>query len=325
MKILITGGSGFIGTNLAQYYLDLGFEISNVDIRSPKNVNHVPFWQDVDILNFDHFRNALEGFIPDYVIHLAARTDLDETKDIDGYKVNIQGVRNLMEICKEFKSINRVVIASSMLVCKLGYIPSNIDDYLPSTLYGESKVLTEKITKEYEEINWVLVRPTSIWGPWFGAPYNGFFKLVRSGRYLNLSRKNAAIKTYGYVQNTCRQIHALMLSNNTDVRHNYFYLGDNPPINISDWANFICELELKRKPLIAPIILLKCAAKIGDIFKKLGINFPMTSFRFSNMTTDHILNLDRTNHILEEQNILGLELDLKKNTRDTLKWLNTNN
>ena len=71
-----------------------------------------------------------------------------------------------MNISIGLNELKKIIIASSMLVCELGYSPKNFNDYKPNTLYGESKVLTEKIVKKFKN-SWTIVRPTSIWGPWF--------------------------------------------------------------------------------------------------------------------------------------------------------------
>ena len=64
------------------------------------------------------------------------------------------------------------LITSSQLVCRPGYVPKNYEDYAPHTLYGQSKVQTELITRAWKgaPCPWTLIRPTSIWGPWFHIP-----------------------------------------------------------------------------------------------------------------------------------------------------------
>ena len=256
-------------------------------------------------------------------MHLAARTDLNERKNILGYQVNILGVENLMNICADLKSLQRVVVASSMLVCKLGYYPVDFNDYSPDNLYGESKVQTEIITKKYS-FDWVIVRPTSIWGPWFGEPYKNFFDLVLNGFYFNIPAKNSSTKTYGFVGNTCKQIHALMINNHKSIKHNYFYLGDLSPINITDWAIRIRKLNHQFKPLILPKLLLKFVSIFGDILKsKLRFNkFPMNSFRFNNMTNDNIIDdLKRTVEVTK----IGEHTNLDEEIIITLNWLKKQN
>ena len=323
-RVLVTGGSGFIGTNFISMIEKKGFEIMNIDFNKPRNNDQINYWKEVDICDYELLNNCISGFNPNYIVHLAARTDLDEKKNIDGYSANTVGVRNLMKICSELKGLTRIVVASSMLVCKSGYFPENGNDYCPNTIYGESKVITEKIVKEYDALDWILVRPTSIWGPWFGAPYNNFFRLVMNSKYVNLNHKRAAIKTYGFVYNTCDQIFSIMMSQDKNIRHDYFYLGDAIPINISDWANLISDCVNKKRPYVVPSAFLKLAGWGGDIFQSLGINFPMSSFRFNNMTTNHIIDLRKTMIILEQNNYNDSQNDLCVNTIETINWLNKN-
>ena len=319
MKVVITGGSGFIGTNLIEYLSLHNFEIINYDINIPKNFLHTAFWKKVDLLDKNLLKYELTKDQPEYIIHLAARTDLNETENISGYDINISGVENLMSASIELPRLNRIIIASSMLVCKLGYQPKNFDDYQPNNLYGESKVLTEKIVKEYNN-NWVIIRPTSIWGPWFGAPYFNFFKLVINGLYFNIPEKKASTKTYGYVQNSCSQIYSIMIAKHEDVIHKYFYIGDEQPINITIWSNLIRSEINKPKLITLPVEILKIGSCIGDFLQSNFSfkGFPLNTFRYKNMTTDNIINnINETNSLLINNDLINLEEGIKK----TITWI----
>ena len=321
-KVLVTGGSGFIGTNMIDLLLRYNFEIVNYDINKPRCNDQLLYWVQVDLLDKERLNAQILIDSPDFIIHFAARTDLNENKSIDGYMVNIEGVRNLMECSKLVKNLQRIMIASSMLVCKLGYSPESFDDYMPNSLYGESKVITEKIVKEYD-IDWVIVRPTSIWGPWFAEPYRNFFDLVIKGIYFNIPARHSSTKTYGFVENSCEQIYRLMLSEKATVSHNYFYLGDLEPINISSWAVTIRLLNNQSKPFTFNRWLLRIAAHFGDLLKLIfGINkFPMNSFRYKNMTNDNVIqDLKRTIDITQ----IGEKCNLDDQTAKTLNWLKTN-
>lgn len=324
-KIVVTGGSGFIGTNFINILIKQGnFKILNYDISKPKIEEHLLFWKNIDICNKEILIENLIIDSPDYIVHLAARTDLNEKINIDGYKSNILGVTNIMEGAKILNTLNRIIIASSMLVCKLGYSPKGFDDYYPNSLYGESKVLTEKIVKKYK-LKWVIVRPTSIWGPWFGEPYKNFFNLVIKGAYFNIPAKYASTKTYGFVENTCKQILCILThENEAEVIQNYFYLGDITPINITNWAIRIRKLNNQFSPIILPKVVLKFAAKFGDFLtNKFGlIYFPMNSFRYNNMTNNNVIqDLNRTVELTK----IGLETKLDEEIMITLKWLKSNN
>ncbi|GAB6120627.1 NAD-dependent epimerase/dehydratase family protein [Dysgonomonas termitidis] len=313
-KIIITGGSGFIGTNLIDNFLKKGSAILSLDMFEPKKTEHIPFFRKIDICNYYELESAILDFTPDYVIHLAARTDLNG-KTLEDYNANILGVENLIKVLKKVETLKRVIFTSSMYVCNPGYIPDGDNDYHSHTVYGESKVLTEKIIKESDpEYCWSIIRPTSIWGPYFGEPYNLFFNIVLSRKYFHMGDK-ACSKTYGYIDNTIYQIESILTANEEIVNKKVFYLGDYIPYNITEWANEIASEAGFKIPRI-PYFLFKCGGLFGDFVKLFGVKFPMTSFRLKNMTTDNIHNLEPIREIAP-----NLPVERAEGVKRTIKWI----
>jgi nucleoside-diphosphate-sugar epimerase len=181
-------------------------------------------------------------------------------------------------------------------------------------LYGESKVKGELLVKKITDsiFKWVIIRPTSIWGPWFGIPYIDFFNIVCNGKYFDFGR--TCSKTYGYVENVVFQIEMILQSDNANFKT--LYLGDNPPIQISQWANEISLEFGKRSIKKIPFVVIKAASIFGDILSKFSIRFPISSFRLSNMTTNNILPLDEIYEIANDLPVSRLE-----GTRKTIDWL----
>lgn len=313
-RILITGGSGFIGTNLVKHLLEEGYEVLNVDIVSPKIEQQSKCWKRVDICNFEQLQEAVNTFQPDYLVNLAARTDLNGETLAD-YDAEIGGVDNVLDAIEQVDSVKRAIFASSMYVCEPGYMPKDFDDYAPHTIYGEAKVLTEKKVKQRNpQYTWSIIRPTSIWGPWFGEPYNNFFQIVRKHLYFHMG-KRACNKTYGYVDNTVYQIMSILHADDEKVNRRVFYLGDYEPYNITEWANEVAHEFGVCIPRI-PYFLFVIAAKFGDLLKKIGVSFPMTSFRLHNMTTDNVHNLTPIQAIAPD-----LPVSRKEGTRRTVGWM----
>lgn len=316
-KVLVTGGSGFIGTNLVQYFLDLEMKVLNYDIEPPRNVLHAECWHRADILDKTVLVNLVREFDPDYIFHLAARTDLNGDH-IEDYPANIEGVSNMVEAAKGAPSLKRVVFASSMLVCKLGYQPATDTDYMPSTPYGESKVAGEKIvrTEAGSAFAWLIVRPTSIWGPWFDVPYKKFFTAVRKGYYFH-PRGLEVMRSYGFVLNATYELAKLASCSREAVPSKTFYLADYVPIELKTWGEMIQKAFNSRRITDVPIAVFSVAAGIGDFLKRLGYSDPpMSSFRFSNMRTNAVFEMEEMKSLCGE-----LPYSTNEGVQLTVDWM----
>ena len=318
IKLLITGGSGFIGTNLINHLLKLKeYILLSIDVNQPKIEEHKHLWKLVDICDVTLLKKTIKEFQPDYVIHLAARTDL-LGKELLSYNANIGGVINLLDALEEVPNLKRAIFASSMYVCEPGYMPKDSEDYAPHTLYGESKVKTEKIIKSRNpQYIWSIFRPTSIWGPWFGEPYDKFFRIVLNRMYFHMGRR-ACKKTYGYIDNTICQIMSILQAPEEKVMRKVFYLGDYEPYDITVWANEIAKCAGIKIPNI-PYFLFVMAGWFGDFLKLFGIAFPMTSFRLKNMTTDNVHNLDPIRELAP-----NLPTSRQEGNKRTIEWIRSN-
>lgn len=290
MKILVTGGSGFIGSNFINLLQSKGADVLNVDLVNNNNCNT----KICDVRDSISFSAIVNKYSPRYIVHLAARTDLDGNQLTD-YDTNILGVEVVCEASLSCSSVKKTIFASSMLVCQVGYVPKNICDFNATTLYGQSKVEGEHIVRKlYSGGNYAIFRPTSIWGPGFKEPYRNFFDMVLSGRYFDM--QSSVGKTYGYIENSVNQIYNLMLSNE-DYSKELIYIGDEKVYNISEWALKIAHFSNIKKPYSLPMFMFYFAAKFGDMLSIFNIRFPLTSFRLKNMTTENLLDCSLANEL----------------------------
>ena len=315
-RVLVTGGSGFIGTNIIDFYLEAGIDILNVDHSPPRKQEHASVWKQAELLDRTSLRDAVSAFAPTHVLHMAARTDLLGRR-LAEYSANTSGVENLIAALADVKSLERVVLASSRMVCEIGYQPRSENDYCPTTVYGESKVETERIIRaQAGGLPWTIVRPSSIWGPWFDVPYKDFFLSIARGRYFHLGRRRVR-KSFGFVGNSVHQLHRLMLAPLGRIHGRTLYLADYPPLEVRDWAEEI-RGQMDARPIrTAPYPALKAAALTGDVLQRLGRqHVPLTSFRLDNLLTEMVYDLDP----LEE--IVGpLPHSLAEGTARTVAWL----
>lgn len=321
-RYLVTGGSGFIGTNMVADLLARKLPVLSIDIKEPQCPDHRTVFEHVDIREADDFRDIFDRFQPTHVIHLAARTDLDEKTDIEGYAANTRGVENLVRLLSESETVERCIFASSKLVCRNGYTPKSDDDYCPNTLYGQSKMIGEKIVKSATDMNcqWCIVRPTSIWGPWFDIPYRGFFLLVIRGWYFHPGDINPP-RSFGYVGNCIYQLNKLLEAPSEKFCGKVFFVSDYEQYRSREWADLIAVRSRGRKVRTVPTALIRLAARGGDVLKCCGVrNPPITSFRLDNMS------MDTAQVPLEPmKDITGsLPFSLEQGVDETLKWLREN-
>jgi nucleoside-diphosphate-sugar epimerase len=321
LRVIVTGGSGFIGTNLIEYLAANGDDILNLDIVAPRNSKQTSYWKHVDLCDAVKLREAIHHFLPEVIFHLGARTDLDGLA-ISDYAANTTGVENLIAGISDLSSLQRIIFASSRLVCRIGYQPENEFDYCPTTTYGESKVLGEKIVRESSSripCPWIIVRPTSIWGPWFDVPYKTFFLTIFNGKYFHPGEVNIQ-KSFGFVGNTVYQLHCLSNVPLGEYVKGTIYLGDYPAIDVEEMANKIQSTLGVAKIKRMNLQFLRVAAVAGDILKRIGWkNPPLTSFRLNNLLTQMIYDLSPLQTLVGE-----LPFTMSQGVDSTVDWMRQN-
>lgn len=285
MRILVTGAAGFIGQHLTKNLIAKGHEVIGLDRKE------VPAQDGLHVMRLDLLDEAataacMRSMCPEAVLHLAARTDLGEKHDLSQYRDNIDAVDSLVSAIQHAPSIRRWVCTSSQLVNQVGRYPKCDTDYSPNTLYGESKVRTEKIVRSRDGGGrvWTIVRPTTIWGPGMNAHYLRFFAMIRDGRYFHVGR-GPTLKSYGYVGNTAEQYAAILEAPDHRIHGRTFYMADYEPLAIEGWAEaFRRHLNAPRIRTIAPLVA-TTVARVGDVISLVRPSFPFTTFRLRNVLT----------------------------------------
>ena len=320
IKFCITGGSGFIGTTAMNWALSK-YETINFDIRPPKILEHQDHWKFIDIRDAHSFTEALIEFQPTHILHLAAVTGMD-IHDMSFFDANTKGVANLIRATQKLSSLQRILFTSSLLVCPNGYVPSSDTEYDPPNLYGESKVIGEKLVRDSKmPCSWIIVRPTSIWGPWFEHSYSTFFKVIDRGWYVQPGQQ-PIIKPLSFVGNTVHMMEHLLLHPDGQVDGQTYYLGDYPEHSIQEWADMIRnQIGRSGKTPVFPISVLYLMGILGDTLKKLGWpDPPITTFRLKNMLTGAHYPIEKTKTTVGQ-----LPFSMEDGVHKTLEWMREQN
>lgn len=174
MKILVTGGAGFIGSHLVDRLIENGHTVSVVDNLSTgriENLNSAAKFYNLDIRSND-LQSIFDIERPDFVSHHAAQIDVRRSVDDPLYdaEVNIQGTVNVMECCRR-SEVKKIVFASSG-GCVYGepeYLP--VDEKHPTkpvTPYGLAKSVAEHYLTLYGQlygVKSVSLRYGNVYGP----------------------------------------------------------------------------------------------------------------------------------------------------------------
>jgi len=318
VKVLITGGSGFIGTNAVEFALGAGHEVLNLDIAEPKQPRHRAYWRKTDLRDQSDVEEAVTAFEPTHSLHLGAQTGM-EAPNLEYFSANTDGTAHLVAVLAKCASMQGLLVTSSLLVCRNGYLPKSDTDYCPPNFYGESKMRTEKIVRDASPLpfGWAIVRPTSVWGPWFEGPYWTFFRTVANGYYMHPGAATI-VKPLTYVGNTVYAMFNILQAANGPAAGQTFYIADYPDRPVREWAELIQKETGGPKVRTAPIWLMRLIATAGDLLKMTRIwpEPPLTNFRLSNMLTGSHYPSEKTEAVVG-----SLPFSLEAGVRETVDWM----
>ena len=166
MKVLVTGGSGLIGSTIVKQLLDANHEVGIFDIKQTKHDNCNFF--EGDITDSERTKEVVKDH--DVVIHLAATLGVinTETNPVKTLDTNMGGTRNVLEGCK-VHGIKKVIFSSSSEVYgEPTKIPINEKDKpIPITTYGIAKFAAEEYIKAYSrnfDLDYTIFRLFNVYG-----------------------------------------------------------------------------------------------------------------------------------------------------------------
>jgi len=183
MRVLVTGGAGFLGINMIRKLLENGIkdivvlDIADFDYPERERV----LFLEGDIRDPSKVKQAMQGV--NHVIHTAAALPLYSKKDI--ITTDVHGTRNLLETAKDQK-VERFIHVSSTAVYGIpDHHPIYEDDKLEGVgPYGEAKVMAEKICLEFRSKGMVVpvIRPKSFIGPERLGVFALFYDWAKDGK-----------------------------------------------------------------------------------------------------------------------------------------------
>ena len=275
MKILVTGGAGFIGSHIAEYLVRRGDDVTVLDnliTGSKENLTKIS-----DKINFvngdirDH--KLLEKLVSDTtgVFHEAALASVQQSFSMkDEYiDVNVAGTENIFKLAKEY-GFKIVYASSSSVYGNPKKIPVKEDDERkPINPYAKTKLDGEDLAKKYSEIGVKVIglRYFNVFGKRQSKEYAGVIKLflqrIQQKKSPKINGDGLQTRDFVHIDDVVK---ANVLAMDSDINHRFLNVGSGLPTSVLDLANLIIEVSgLPLEPIHGPELSGDVKATQSDI------------------------------------------------------------
>jgi GlcNAc-P-P-Und epimerase len=312
-KILITGGSGFIGRYFVEKFPS--DEVILFDIRKPDYNSHAIYVQG-DIRKAEDIERVMPGV--DLLIHLAAMHHDFGIADEEYFSTNTEGAKLLAEAAQKH-NVPKIINFSSVAVYgNLGNPGPTTEDTTPApqSAYGKSKLQAEGIFKEWAEKSngrLVIVRSTVVFGAWNLANVLNLIKAIDKGMYFHVG-DGKSIKALAYVENIVDA--ALFALNHESLGTCLFNYVDYPSMTNREIANMQAGMLGKKINIYVPLWLAMFLAMPFDIAIALsGKNMSISSKRVKKFCT-------QTNHGAQKIREMGFipRVSVQDGMQKMIRW-----
>ncbi len=270
MHFAVTGGAGFVGSNLVKLLVEEGHKITVIDnLHKGKKdnlasvINKIEF-QKIDIRDYESIRKILKNI--DGVFHQAALTVVQDSfsRPEEYFDVNVRGTENIFKLANENKF--KVVYASSSSVYghKLETPITEDAERNPINPYGNAKLEDEYLVEKYSKLNTEIIglRYFNIFGKGQTLEYAGvitkFLDRIKEGKPPIIFGSGSQIRDFIHVSDVAKANLMAMNSNSTNLLVN---IGGGTAISILELAKMMIDIAgLKMEPIFTD-------AHEGDIEK----------------------------------------------------------
>ena len=271
MRVLVTGGAGFIGKYLVKSLLEKGDSVTIFDDFSNSTKTSISFLIKMgakviegDITNIQDLQNAIKDH--EIVIHLAAKISVSEsiTNPSETFRINVDGTNNVLNACKK-NHVKKLIISSSAAVygeSSQGIKLTEESVMNPISPYGESKMKMEQNVKEFaskHNMDYVILRFFNIYGigqsPEYAGVITKFIKRIIKKEPLQIFGDGLQTRDFVAISDIIKSIHNASAYNKSGI----FNIASGKTITIKELAEQMISLSGKKLEIIF------LAEKQGDI------------------------------------------------------------
>ena len=275
MKYVVTGGAGFIGSNIVKKLVSRGDNVTVIDNLNTGKENNLSTVRDKivflkdSIQNVDLLEKETENI--DGIFHQAALASIQDSylKPDEYHSVNVNGTENILKLAQ--KNNFKIVYASSSSVYgNPKKIPIKEEDSKnPINPYAETKLKKEELAIKYSKngVKVIGLRYFNVFGKGQSKEYAGVLKLflerIRDGLPPKINGDGTQFRDFVYVEDV---VDANIMSMDSNVNHEFFNVGTNTSITILDLAKTIIKFSgLNIDPIFGPALKGDVQRTIADI------------------------------------------------------------
>ena len=262
MKILVTGGAGFIGSHIVEYLVQRGDNVIVLDnLSNGKMQNMSKVSDDINFVNGDvRDYNLVEQLVKDVdsVFHEAALVSVPESFKMQNeyFDVNVNGTENILKLAKEY-GFKIVYASSSSVYGNPKSVPiKEDDDRNPLNPYAKTKLEDELLAEKYSEmgVHIIGLRYFNIFGRRQSKEYAGVIKLflekIQQNKAPIINGDGSQTRDFVYIDDVVK---ANILAMDSNIKYKFLNVGTGFSISILDLANTCIEASgLSLKPVHGP-------------------------------------------------------------------------
>tara|TARA_B100000378_G_scaffold179230_1_gene144822 strand:+ start:283 stop:1203 length:921 start_codon:yes stop_codon:yes gene_type:complete len=262
MKILVTGGAGFIGSHITEYLVQRGDNVTVIDnLKTGQTANLSKVNKNINFVNGD-IRNykLLEGLVNDTdgVFHEAALASVQQSFEMQDeyFDVNVNGTENILKLASEY-GFKVVYASSSSVYGNPKHVPTKENhDRKPLNPYAETKLEEELLAEKYSEMDVSVIglRYFNVFGRRQSKEYAGVIKLflekIQQNKNPKVNGDGLQTRDFVYIEDVVK---ANILAMDSNIKHEFLNVGSGSSISILDLATVCIETSgLSLKPIHGP-------------------------------------------------------------------------
>lgn len=247
-RVLITGGSGFIGQHLAKKFLASGCDVKIYDIAAPTLKKLKNIYTKGDIFDSEKLGEVIK--VHDVVVHLVGLPDISIVHKNPGesFKLNVLSLHEVLEACRKFGGKKLIFPSSAAVYGITEDLPVKESFPLnPTNMYAWHKYLCEKVIKAYHDnygIDYVILRLFNV----YGAGHKGVIEI-----FLEKAKNGETIESFGpyqyrdfvYAGDVAEAMYKAAIYEK--VNNRAVNIGSGKGMQIKELLDLICELYPKAR------------------------------------------------------------------------------